>query len=610
MLRFRLKYSSLILAALLLCHRAAAEDASKYVQVSAEANTTTLQAGQQAVVAVVVDVQEPYHTQSHTPSEEFYIPFELKLKDNPAISAAAAVYPKGEVHDYPNLGKLNVYTGQVIVYVPITVKADAKVGALTLEGSVHFQACDNNSCYPPAKADYKLETHIVAPGEASALNKPELFKGYNPKATTQPAAASQPAAQQWTIFGHLIGADSSLLAFSAAMLVGLIFNVMPCVLPVLPLKAIGFYETSQHHRGKSFLYGVIFSLGIVFTFAVLALLVLPIAGAGDSKLWGNWFSKAYVVWPLAVILVLMGLGAFGLFTFRLPLGVYTIEPKHDSYIGNFLFGILTAVLSTPCTAPLFPGLLVWAAAQSHAGGRWIGVGVMLFVGVGMALPYLLLSALPELARRIPRTGPWSELVKQMMGFLLFGVAAYFVGLRLLPGQQFIWLVFGVMIVAGIFLIARTAQLMPRARPVFVSFIIALLLVGGTFKIARALTQKGGPDWIVYSPAALEKARQEHSMVLIDFTANYCQNCHYLEATVFHDPATLKALDRHKVIAMKADLSEGDQAAGTPLLKQLNPSSGIPLTAIYPAGAGEPTLLASIYTRQTLINTLNRVDPMR
>jgi thiol:disulfide interchange protein DsbD len=453
--------------------------------------------------------------------------------------------------------------------------------------------------------DYKLETHIVAAGEASALNRPELFKGYNPKATTQPAA-TQPAAQQWTILGHVIGADSYLLAFSAAMLIGLIFNVMPCVLPVLPLKAIGFYETSQHHRGKSFLFGVTFSLGIVFTFAVLALLVLPIAGAGHR--WGDWFTNPYFVWPIAVILTVMGLGTFGMFTFRLPLGVYSFEPKHDSYVGNFLFGILTAVLSTPCTAPIFPGLLIWAAAQARTGGKWSGITVFLFVGIGMALPYLLLSALPELARRIPRTGPWSELVKQMMGFLLFGVAAYCVGLRLLPGQQFMWLVFAVMVIAAVFLMIRTAQLMPRARPIFVSFLIAVLLVGGTFKVARALTQKGGPDWITYSPAALAKARQEHNVVLIDFTANYCGNCHYLELKVYRDPVTLKALDEHKVVAMKADLSDGDQAAGSPLLKELDPSGGIPLTAIYPTGSGDPTLLASIYTRQTLIDTLNRLDP--
>ena len=588
---------------------------TSYGEVSTALNTTTLQPGQQAVLAVVFEVKEGYHAQSHTPSSKDYIPFAVKLEADPAITTYDPIYPKGEDHEYGSLGKLNVYTGKVIVYVPIDVKATANVGEIKLNGSVSYQACDNNVCYAPQKPTFTMSAKIVAVGEASTLNQPELFKDFDPKTIAKRAPTTQSssikienAPAQFTIFGHPIGGDSYVLAFGTAILIGILFNVMPCVLPVLPLKAVGFYETSKHHRGKSFLFGLTFSLGIIATFGVLALLVLPVTagagGAGSSgSNWGQWFSKPWFVWPVVVILVVMGLGMFGLFTFRLPMGVYSIEPKHDSYIGNFLFGILTAILSTPCVAPLFPGLLAWAVAQSVSGGRFIGVGVVVMVGVGMALPYLILSATPELARKLPRTGPWSELVKQFMAFLLFGVAAYFAGQRLIAGNGFMWIVFVVAVAGSLFLLIRTAQLMPRAVPIGVSFVIALCLSGGTFAVARSLNRQT-LNWTPYSVVALDQARADKRMVMVEFTAKWCANCQYLEATVFHDKAIEEALTKRNVVLLRADLTNED-APGWELLRKLNPSGGIPLTAIYSPTQPEPALLASIYTKQTLIDTLAR-----
>lgn len=599
----------------LLVHPAHAKE---YGDLSAALNTTTLQPGQQAVIAIVFEVKEGFHTQSHTPSKKDYIPFEVKLDANPALTIYDPIYPKGEEHTYSQLGKLNVYTGKVIVYVPVDVKPDAPIGDIKLTGKVSYQACNDDTCFAPKSPKFTIATKVVKAGEPSTLNQPELFKDFDPKTIAKRAPASQPAnakpgssssggPEPWTIFGHVVSANSYPLAFGAAILIGIIFNLMPCVLPVLPLKIVGFYETSQHHRGKSFLYGLVFSAGIIATFALLALLVLPISSsaAGGQTQWGQWFSKPYIVWPLVMILVALGLGMFGLFTFRLPLGVYSIEPKHDSHLGNFLFGILTAVLSTPCTAPLFPGLLTWAAAQSASGGRFIGVGIVVMVGVGMALPYLVLSAAPELARKLPRTGPWSELLKQFMAFMLFGVAAYFAGQRLIPGNGFLWIVFAVAVAAGIFLLVRTAQLMPRFFPITVSLLIALVLSGGTFALARSLNRQT-LAWTPFSTTALEQARSNKRIVLVEFTAKWCANCQYVEATVFHDEATREKLAKDNVALLRADLTDED-APGWELLRKLNPSGGIPLTAIYSPRQQDPALLASIYTKQALSDTLEHVN---
>lgn len=497
---------------------------------SAAVNVSALQPGKSAVVAVVFDVKEGYHTQSHTPSEEAYVPFVVKLNDAAGVTAHDVVYPQGEDKTY-SYGKLNVYEGRVTAYVPIDVKADAAIGELKLSGTVSYQACDDKACYPPASQKFEVTTKVVAAGEKVEPNQPELFKGYEgaTRAGTQPAAT----------------------------------------------KPAGGRSSAEELKKKS--------LG-----------------------WGDWFQKPWFVWPVTAILVLMALGMFGLFTFRLPLGVYTIDPKHDTYAGNFLFGILTAVLSTPCTAPLFPGLLAWAVLQAQNGGRAVGVGVITMVGVGMALPYLLLSAFPGMARRIPRTGAWSELVKQLMGFLILGVAVYFAGQRIGSGNQFMWGVFAVAIAAGIFLVVRTAQLMRRTGPVVISALIAAGLVYGTYTLARTLNRPAAVQWTHYSDEALAAARGQGKMALVKFTANWCANCQYVEATVFNDPAALAALRDDQVVMLKADLTNAD-APGSDLLAQLNPGGGIPLTAVYSPKREQPYVLKSVYRTPALLSALSAAE---
>ncbi len=412
--------------------------AASHVTSSAELNWSALQPGTQAVIAVTAEIKAGFHAQSHTPSSEDYIKFVVRVKDNSAITAYEPIYPPGENHTYGPLGKLNVYTGKVVVYIPLDVKEGADAGDVKIEGEVYCQCCDDKACYAPEKAPFTIDTKVVAKGETVEPTKnTELFKDFDPsvfaklksgQATPTPATPGISGATpdkadkrvEFDVFGRTfkVNTDSYGLVLSLAFGIGIIFNLMPCVLPVLPLKAIGFYEVSQHKRSRSFLFGSIFSLGIIVTFALLGCLVLF-----RSHSWGDLFAKAWFVWGLAIILVLMSASLFGFFTFRLPMGAYTFEPRHDTYSGNFLFGGLTAILSTPCTAPLFPGLLAWAAAQPS---KWIGVFMLTMVGFGMAAPYLILSAFPELARRFPRTGPWSELVKQMLGFFVLAVARIFI----------------------------------------------------------------------------------------------------------------------------------------------------------------------------------------
>jgi thiol:disulfide interchange protein DsbD len=247
---------------------------------------------------------------------------------------------------------------------------------------------------------------------------------------------------------------------------------------------------------------------------------------------------------------------------------------------------------------MFAGLLAWSTAQPI----YMGVSVIITVGIGMALPYLILSAFPNLARWVPRTGPWSAVLKQMMGFLLLAVAVYFAGGRLASSRDFFWAVFAVVAAAMVFLIVRMIQLSRRAVPIIASLVIAAAVIWVSLTITLRLT--GGIAWQTYSPQAFADARASGKPVLVEFTANWCPNCLSIEASVYHDPRTAEELHRDNVILLRADLSD-ENAAGWPMVYELNPGGGIPLTAIYGPHAETPITLTSLYTTQNLIDALDR-----
>jgi thiol:disulfide interchange protein DsbD len=562
-------------------------------------NYSALPVGHQAMAAVVVEIHEGFHAQSHTPLDPNLIKFEVTPSPNPAITFGEPRYPAGRIKNFPALGLLSIYTGRVAIFIPLDVKADAKPGPLKITGDLHYQVCDNNVCYPPEQPKFSITTEIVPANADVKPNEPELFKGSEQVSDGAPAtqpvvpkASGTSGASPIQFGGQALPPDAKFVAFLTAFLVGIIFNVMPCVLPVLPLKAIGFYEVSQHNRGKSVAFGAVFSLGLIATFATFGLLIF-VFHAFD---WGGLFTKTWFIAFIVIVLLGMAVSTFGWFTVAVPTRLYNISPRHDTFLGNFEFGILTALLSTPCTFGMFVGLLAWAITQPPI----IGVMILVTVGVGMASPYFLLSAMPEVARRFPRTGPWAEVVKQMMGFLLLLAAVYFARPLLshfVHGEVFWWLPFTVVVVAAIYLISRSFMLSKTWVPRLVGTAVALLLVAGSLKVVLQLTSKPFV-WLPYSVTALDEARAANKIVLVEFTADWCGNCQYVEAHVLHSTPVVTSVRDHDVVMLKADVTRED-AAARPLLDKLNPAGSIPLTVIYPPGVGEPIELTGIYTKEDL-----------
>jgi thiol:disulfide interchange protein DsbD len=571
-------------------------------------NVSALRPGDKAMLAVELEVKPKYHAQSRTPHDERLIKFDVKMDPNDAVTFGEPLYPAGHDEEYPDLGKMNVYTGTVVVRVPVEVKPGAKGGDTRITGRLRYQICDDSVCYPPASPKFEIATVIAPAGAEVKPNEPDLFKDTekeepNGGATKVPGkgddAAPIPAPVPATpakIFGRELGSNAFLLAFFAAFVVGVVFNVMPCVLPVVPLKIMGFYEVAQHSRAKSVAFGAVFSAGLVASFGVLAVLIVVLRVID----WGELFTKWWFIVPMVAVLVAMAVSMFGFFTVNVPTALYNVAPRHDTYLGNFLFGVLTAALSTPCTFGMFVGLLAWALTQPAV----IGVALIMMVGVGMAFPYFVLSAFPEVARKFPRGGAWGDVVKQFMGFLLLATAVYFAAplIQAVASQEAVWWAIFATIAAGAaFVLVRGMMASKTMVGRIAAALVAILILAPSVYGVRLLTAKPF-EWQPFTPEALDHARAQGKTVLVEFTATWCGNCHFLEATVLKSPTIVRAVREHDVVMLKADVTH-DDAPGRPLLTQLSPAGAIPLTAVYPPGAETPVQLTGIYEKSELKQVL-------
>jgi len=566
-----------------------------HASVSADFVPADDKASQPARVVVTFRIKEGFHAQSHTPTDKSAIKFEVKLDPVPGFTFAEPVYPAGKDETYEALGTLNVYTGTVVVPIPVTADTSVASADVRFTGSVRYQICDDRVCYMPQNGKFSA-TGLV---QVRAMSEPP---------TTAPATRAAIVDAGTTRLPTAIQSSNDRTVLSAlglAFVVGLIFNVMPCVLPVLPLKIMGFYEVSQHNRARCMALGAVFSLGVISLFAVLGVMVLALKVIS----WGELFSKAWFVWTVVVILVGLAVGSFGAFTFQLPTVVYQFTPSHDTYVGNFLLGAFTAILATPCTAYLLPPLMGWAINQPG----WLSTLTMVVVGVGMASPYFVLSAFPQVARRFPRTGPWPELFKQMMGFMLLVAASYFAGGRLIHGGQFWWIVVAMTTVSGIFLVARIVQLSKSALAVAIGAFICVGMVGSvtwwTLSVTGALQPRTGGTstantWQPFTRQTFDASIASGKIVLVKFTANWCGTCQYIEGTTYSDPNVWKGLTDAGVITLKADLTDENPEAQA-LLLTLNPAGGIPLTAIYSPRLASPIVLTSLYDATTLLDAVSR-----
>jgi thiol:disulfide interchange protein DsbD len=310
---------------------------------------------------------------------------------------------------------------------------------------------------------------------------------------------------------------------------------------------------------------------------------------------------------LGAFIAVMAVGMGGLFSIRLPNVVYTINPKQDSFFGSFLFGVMTAVLSTPCTAPFMGAAAAWAATQSAI----VTLTVFGAIGFGMAVPYLILAAFPHLVEKMPKAGAASEVIKQVMGLLMLAAAAYFIGVGLSgfmqqegapPSRLYLWVVAACVASAGLWLSWRTLSIAKKTPSRIVFTLLGVMITIASILAGTRLTEDGPIDWEYYSPETLKEKLDEGDVVVIEFTAEWCLNCKLLESTVLHSPRVVEAFSADDVTPIKVDLT-GNNVLGNKLLNDVG-GLRIPLLIIM-GPDGEEDFRGDFYTVDQVLEAIKK-----
>lgn len=508
--------------------------------------------------------------------------------------------------------------GRSVAYVPVVLAPDLAPGDYPIRLDLFSQACDDSVCLPPGAASATATLRVVPRDQPIREAGADLFAGFVPSVFARilagdaapGAAAAEPAPIVFNLLGwtFTLPRASIALILGLAFVAGLIMNFTPCVLPVIPIKVLSL----QHHAqspAKLAYFGTIYCIGIVAAYAVLGLLAAGLITGGQKFEWGQIFTYRWFTILMGLLVGVMALGMIGLFTLRLPQAVYMINPSGDTAPGNFLLGLLTAVLAVPCTGPLLGGALAWAGTQPPA----ISLLAFLSMGLGMASPYALLIAFPKLIDRIPRGGAGGELLKQVVGVLMLAVAAYLLSLVTIDKWPW-WIVGAITAAAFAWLAVGAWRLLKSPRAKWTNTAVAVVAIPLTFLGASSLASEGPVAWRLFHNqtddairAAIAAELAEGRVVLVDFTAKWCTNCHVIEKSIILSETGLLALGAPDVVEFKVDLSSAADDQGWGLVKEISGAGGIPLIAIYgPAlPEGKPIYYQSFFKPSDLAAAIDK-----
>ncbi|MBW2433931.1 MAG: thioredoxin family protein [Deltaproteobacteria bacterium] len=587
-----------------------AQSAEDVVQIKTAWSVDRVRPGDSAVLAVVIDIKDGIHINADAsqiqPFEDFK-PYPTKVQVVAAtegVTIETARFPQAipiKV-DYAS-GPLMSFEGRTIIYLPMKLDQQIKPGIIELELRAEYQACSDTYCLFPQKIRLKETLSVVESGASASKINRELFANFLAGAMPSPAQVVS-----FDLFGWRFSINTSsgfgwIILLLTAALGGLLLNFTPCVLPLIPIKIISLSHAAEN-RKRCFLLGLVMSLGVLAFWIGLGVLIALVS---DFTAANQLFQYPIFTILVGIIIGTMALGMFGFFSIRLPQFIYMINPQQDSLQGSFALGILAAVLSTPCTAPFMGAAAAWAATQSPLAT----VSTFAAIGGGMALPYLLLSAFPNLVNRMPKAGPASELIKQVMGLFMLAAAAYFLGVGISallssppnpPSKIYWWPVMGMVAAGGIWLAFRTLVLARKkiTKTVFVSLGL-ILMVLPTWGAIR-LSDQGPINWTYYTPERFEAAIAQRKTVVMDFTAEWCLNCKALEESVLHDQRIIRLLAQEHIVPMKVDIT-GNNPDGKAKLKAVG-SLTVPLLVIF-APDGSPVFKSDFYTVNQILSAVER-----
>ena len=535
------------------------------------------------VYQVAVNVEDDYLVFNWSIQPKYYL-YRDRFKFN-AVDATTQLSPPlfetgKRKYDEFFEEELEVYYLQTSVRVPF--QSDQK----QIDIQIESQGCaDAGLCYPPYKQWLTIDTisRAVTISDTPSATAEAAMQGRSP------GQEAKELSLFWILGFALIG--------------GMILNLMPCVFPVLSIKALSFTMSHQTQREKQ-AHGLAYTLGVTSTFVAIAIVMLSLRAAGEAIGWGFQLQSPIFVVGLIYLFFIMGLAFSGYFeigTSLMSLGQGSTST--NSLPSSFMTGVLATTVASPCTAPFMGPALGFAISQP----TYIALLVFAFLGLGMALPFIALTWIPGLSSKMPKPGAWMDAFKQFLAFPLYITAVWLIWV---VGRQ-TSIDVAAIVILGVILLGMTIWLTKLRQSTgkkitditFTNVFAAVCLISALAAPIMSISKDAEPQrWETYTPQRLTELRQSGAPVFINLTADWCITCLANERVAFTDKF-YKSLRDNQITYLKGDWTNNDPKI-TKLLNEFQ-RSGVPLYLLYPENQGQPEVLPQILLESTVIDALNR-----
>jgi thioredoxin:protein disulfide reductase len=551
---------AILLAALVSAQTPGGVSSESLLRVRAEASPASVSPGSPFRIALRATLAAGWHVNSHHPSEDYLIPTEMKLAPVDGISFGAVSYPAGQSLKFAFSNKpLSVYEGNFDITADARVAPEAHPASYRLSGTVEYQPCNDKQCLAPASVPFFVSVAVTTAASASAAGG---------------VAAAPPPPSSNDLSGKVAALLSErrwAVALPLIFLLGLALNLTPCVYPVIPIT-VGFFGGQSAEGRKPIRLAVLYVLGLCMTYSLLG-----VAAALSGKLFGSALQSPWVMGGVAFVLVLLALSMFGLYEIHPPQFLMKRGTAQTGAGGALAMGAMVGIVAAPCIGPVILALLTFVAASQDAA---LGFVLFFVMSLGLGLPYLFLAAFSGGISRLPRAGMWMVEVKKIFGVVLLAMAAYFLK-SVVPGMAGLWLLPGVLLAGGAYVLATSGGSGATRTIRFVQIGAGLLLLAFAYILAPR-PKPAAEVRLAFMPYDAARIAQIGRPAMVDFAADWCIPCHELEDITFSDPRVREQLSRYALF--KADMTRGEAPEVQRLAEKFN-ILGVP-TVIFLDASGK------------------------
>jgi len=540
------------------------------VTVAARAPQAAVRPGGVVRAVLELAIEPSWHVNSNAPLEDFLIPTAIELAAETPATLRPARFPEPEIVKLTFSEKpMAVYSGTILVGLELEVPADAPAGPIVLAGLVVSQACNDEMCLPPAEAVFEIPVE-VSPAGAELVEAAEAVGiVWKPADGAGGGAAGRARGDSPAAAGGFDGSRGLLLTFALVFLGGLALNLTPCVYPMIPIT-ISIFGSQGGGTGQALKLAIFYVLGMAITYSALG----TVAALTGSML-GSALQNPLVLVFIALVMIGLSLSMFGLYDIAVPQGLSRLAGgTRQGVLGSTLMGLTVGFIAAPCIGPFVLGLLTYVGST---GNPLLGFSLFFVLALGLGLPFLFLATASGSIASLPRSGSWMVWVKKVFGFVLIGMALYFLtrSERLIP-ERFFAPILAALAVAAALVLTVLDRTTTRGggflRVKRVTGLLCLALVPAFLLAPRMLAPKATIAWDAYDETALRAALDTGRPVIIDFSAAWCIPCKEMEHVTF---ASGPVVERARAFAtLKADLTD-DKSPAVRELKQRFGVLGVP-----------------------------------